>query len=110
MVTGREYRTIMARGYMFSKREMHKYRIRAVYNAVGDIAVMGDAYVNDFARRCTRVENGEVGVIEMNMRGDGLTKVVSVIVFGDLASWHMFALRNMDIYGGNKKDLASLLN
>ena len=99
----RDLRTIKARDYVLSQRQIRAYRIRGVFNAIGEVSTMDDSYIKDFAMRCFRPEHGEVAAIETgirNMQGGGRNplKVVSVIVFVDMWSWNMFAMKHSDVY------------
>ena len=91
----------MARNKVLTDQEMFSYRIRGVFNAIGDVEVMTDSYIQNYARRVHRPDYGEVAVIETALRDNGKGnpgQVVSVIVFVDIWSWHMYAMKNLDIY------------
>ena len=99
----KDLRTIKARDYLLTQRQVRAFRIKGVFNAVGEGESMTDDYIKDFAMRCFRPDIGEVAVIETGVRtltggtGNPL-KVVSVIVFADIWSWNMFAMKNGEIY------------
>ena len=127
----KEFRTIRARGYTFSKKEMVSYRILGVYNSVGEMGVMSNRYINDYTRRLFNPLKGEIAVIETSiktfpiegkfqdvvgkdgemrevpMRSNPL-KIVSVIVFADEVSWNLFAIQNREVYGD--EGIKTLLN
>lgn len=105
-------RTIKAQNKVFSAEQMEKYRIRGIYNSFGYIEDMGDKFIMDFARRSHRPERGEIAIIESGIKEkDGMMcKVVSVIVFEDIWSWQMFAIRFKGIYLKSIEDLYPILN
>lgn len=107
-------RTIQAQGKVFSIQEMREYRIRAIYNSIGGLEEMDDVYMQMFALGVHRPEEGEVAIIESSIRGvlgsSNPSKVVSVLVFRDLYSWHRYAIRFKDMYMKDKENLLSLLN
>jgi hypothetical protein len=118
----RDSRTVRARNYVFSKDELVSYRILGVYNSIGEIDIMNDAYVTRYANQVFRKDLGQVAAIETSiqtfpiegktqgvMGEDGVLrhipmrsnplKVVSVIVFEDEFSWNVFAMKNKGLYG-----------
>ncbi len=127
----KELRTIRARDYTFSKREMVSYRILGVYNSVGEMGIMSNRYINNYARGLFNPLKGEIAVIETSvktfpiagkfqdilgndgeihnipMRSNPL-KIVSVIVFADEVSWNLFAIQNRKVYGD--EGIMTLLN
>ena len=110
-------RTIRARGVVLSRDTMLKFRIRGIFNSVGETEVMTDEYIDDFASSVFRPEYGEIASVERSMKTiEGVTNplvVVSVIVFADIWSWHMFALHEIDIYlapGRSASGLETLVN
>ncbi len=127
----KELRTIRARDYTFSKKEMISYRILGVYNSVGEMRVMSNRYINEYASRVFNPLKGEIAVIETSiktfpiagkfqdilgsdgeirsvpMRSNPL-KIVSVIVFADEVSWNLFAIQNRKVYGD--EGIMTLLN
>ena len=113
MDTRRDFRTIKARGKVLTERQMRDYRIKGIYNATGEVEAMTDAYMQDFAIRCYRPEYGEIAVIETSLKDSGRgnpLQVVSVLVFADSASWHMYALKNPDTYLQKGHSLFTLVN
>lgn len=110
----KEFRTIMARDVILTRGEMEKYRIRGVYNAMGDLRVITGDYIRNFASSVFRADLGEVAIIETSLKHHELktpVQVISVLVFADIYSWHMFALKNWGLYSSAGNDhLITLLN
>jgi len=116
----RELRTIKARDVEFTKEQMRSFRIKGIFNAVGEIENMGDDYIRGFANSVFKPEFGEITVIETSIRTfsggkNNPLKIVSVIVFEDIWSWNMFAMKNQDTYVqkkhmGGYQGLEHLLN
>ena len=117
----RELRTVRTRDYVFSKSQMRSFRIKGIFNSIGEIDKMGEAFIESFAKSLYREEIGEIAVVETAIKGFPAPggsygekrelnplKVVSVIIFTDVWSWHMYGLKNLDIYGN--ESLLSLLN
>ena len=115
---GLSLRTIRTRGVVLSEDEMRRYRIRCVHNSVGDVDVMTDSHIGSFVRKSYDPGRGEVAVVETKsyhhniITGRVPLMVVSVIIFEDIFSWHMYALHNLDIYHriGKRNSLLTLLN
>lgn len=110
-----DFRTIEARGVVLSHREMVRYRIRGVYNAIGEAGYMTPEYIEDFANKVHRPFYGEVAIVETSLKDHGKGNplvVLSVIVFADVWSWNMFAMANQGIYyqEGKYGDIFPLLN
>lgn len=104
----RDMRTIKARDYELTPDEMIRYRIRGIFNSVGEVEKMDDEYIKNYALSVYRPEYGEVAVIESGIRQfsggkNNPLKVVSVIVFTDVWSWNMFAMKHPNIYMKNPK-------
>lgn len=112
----KELRTIKARDYVFTPGEMSRFRIRGVFNSVGEIERMGDEYIQTFSRSVVRADQGEIGVIEVSIKSmpdieiKNPLKVISVIVFVDIWSWQMYAMVNKDIYLHENHNLQPLMN
>lgn len=117
----KELRTVRTRDYVFSKEQMRSFRIKGVFNSIGEIDKMGDSFIESFAESLYRKEIGEIAVVETAIKGfpvsrdvydekrrENPLKIVSVIVFADVWSWQMYGLKNMDVYGN--ESLLSLLN
>lgn len=117
----RELRTIQTRDYVFSKEQIRSFRIKGIFNSIGEIDKMGEEFITKFAESLYRQEIGEIAVVETAIKsfpmpgdvyGEGKEmnplKIVSIIVFTDVWSWQMYALKNLDIYGN--ESLLSLLN
>lgn len=99
----RDMRTIKARDLVLSKDQMVRYRIRGIFNSIGEVEKMNDEYIRDYAMKVYRPEYGEIAVIESGIRQfsggkNNPLKVVSIIVFTDVWSWNMFAMKNPEIY------------
>ena len=112
----KELRTIKARDYVFTKEQMSSFRIRGVFNSIGEVDKMGDDYIDAFSSSVIRAEYGEIGVIEISIKSmpdievKNPLKVISVIVFADIWSWQLFALKNQNIYIHEGHNLHPLLN
>jgi len=85
---------------------MEMMRLKAVYNAAGESDFMGREYLENFFRE--NIRSGESGLMEI-CRKNKHTILVSILVFEDLWSRNIYALKNWEIYEGFP-DLISLLN
>lgn len=103
MVLDSEYfRTIKARGVVLTEEQMDHYRIRGIYNAAAEVEVVTAEYVQRFADSVHRPNLGEVAIVETSLKDTNVRnplQIISVIVFVDIYSWHMFAMKHWDIYG-----------
>jgi len=103
MVLDSEYfRTIKARGVVLSEEQMDHYRIRGIYNAAAEVETVNDHYIQDFANSVHRPSYGEIAVVETSLKDTGVRnplQIISVIVFVDIYSWHMFAMKHWKVYG-----------
>ncbi len=112
----KELRTIKARDYVFTPGDMLRFRIRGVFNSVGEIEKMDDEYIQAFARSVVRADQGEIGVIEVSIKSmpdieiKNPLKVISVVVFADIWSWQIFAMTHQDIYIHEDHNLQPLMN
>jgi hypothetical protein len=98
-------RTICTRGIKFTQDQMNNYRIRRIFNSVGD-----PEYLNDDSAQMM-LENfigrGEFCLLEAT--NDGKLYKISLITFEDIWSRNMFALVNLEYYSGFP-DLITLYN
>lgn len=99
-------RTVKTRDYVFTVEQMQSYRIKGVFNSIGEMESMTSEYIEKFALGVYRPQYGEVGVVETAIKEfsggkKNPLKIVSVIVFADIWSWNMFAIKHQDIYMGN---------
>jgi len=113
----KELRMIRARNYVLSVAEMRTYRIVGVFNSIGEVERMSNDYIKKFALGVHDGYRGEVAMIETSLqvfkadvekgeewRGEekgksNPLKVVSVIVFANVQSCQLFALKNIELYG-----------
>lgn len=92
--------TIRARGYIFTREEMKRFRIVGVYNSMTDADYMNERYVNEFIMGCYDPLKGEIAISEsaIHTTGRGLIRVLSVIVFADVPSMELYILANTGLY------------
>ena len=116
----KELRTIRARNYVLSVAEMRTYRIVGVFNSIGEVERMSNDYIKKFALGVHDGYRGEVAMIETSIQTfktnaeaveegeewkgkkkgkSNPLKVVSVIVFANVQSCQLFALKNFELYG-----------
>jgi hypothetical protein len=90
------HRTIITRGIIFSKEQMENFRIKRIYNSVGDPEYLND---NDADIMLTNsIERGEFCLLEAI--NDGKLYRISLLVFEDIWSRNVFALYNWPYYEG----------
>ena len=89
------FRTSKVRQTVYSPREMDKFKIRKIYNMVGDMDHMDSKVLQNFMIGCLRVGSSEVAILETAMVDRGIgnpLKVATVMIFGDRYMWYLFAL------------------
>ncbi|HDJ32763.1 MAG TPA: hypothetical protein ENF21_01510 [Bacteroidetes bacterium] len=95
MRTDDYFRTVRTRNITYSLSEMEAMRLKAVYNSVGEECLMTVDYLRVFFSEC--VGEGECGLLEL--RKEGVSQVVaSILVFEDVWSRNMYALRHWEVY------------
>jgi hypothetical protein len=101
-----ESRKIMTRGVILSNDQMENFRIKKIYNSIGDpeFLSMDDAeeMLMNFIKR------GEFCLMELASNDNNLA-IISLITFFDLWSRNVFALMNFEYYEGFP-DLITLYN
>jgi len=106
-------RTIKARNVVYTEEQMRSYRLKGIYNIVGSVESLTDDYIHEFCNRKCNLEKGEIGILETSMvryNGASPVMVVSALVFADIWSWHMYAMRFSDVYMQPGHELQSLMN
>ena len=99
------FRTIRTRGITLTQEQMDKFRIKKVYNSVGDPEYLNDN--NAYQMLMSFITGGEFCLLETV--NDGKLYKISLITFEDIWSRNVFALKNMDYYDGFI-DLITLYN
>lgn len=99
------FRTIGTRGIVFTEEEMQRLRIKRIYNSVSAIDY---ADANDTIELLSEaVARGEYCLVEAT--GDTKLFKTSLILFEDIWSRNVFAIRNWKYYQGFP-DLVTLYN
>ena len=99
------FRTIRTRGITLTQEQMDNFRIRRVFNSIGD-----PDYLNgDDAEQMlmNHIVSGDFCLLEV--AEDKKLFIISLITFEDIWSRNVFALKNMDYYYGFP-DLITLYN
>lgn len=90
------YRTICTRGVILSKDQMENFRIRKIFNSLGDSDFLNDVQAEEMLLNFNK--RGEFCLIEAT--NDGKVYKISLITFEDIWSRNMFALMNFEYYEG----------
>ena len=101
----KSYRTIRTRGITLTQEQMESLRIKRVFNSVGD-----PEYLNsDDAEQMlsNHIESGNYCLLEVAQTAK--LYFISIIIFEDIWSRNMFALKNFEYYAGFP-DLITLYN
>jgi len=101
-----EFRTVRTRDIIYSPDQMRIMRLRAVYNAAGDIDYMNREVMESIFKDSIR--SGESGLIEIKYKGKRLV-LLSILVFEDFWSRNIYALSHWEIYK-SFSELLSLQN
>ena len=99
------HRTICTRGITFTRDQMEVFRIKRIFNSVGDPDYLNDSdamqMLDNFINR------GEFCLLEA--ANDGKVYKISLLTFEDIWSRNLFALMNFEYYEGFP-DLITLYN
>ena len=113
----RSGRTVMTRDYEMDKDFMSRHRLNYVQNAAFSNDTSGNQQVGIFINDCYHagVKNGEVCIIDRctKVAGEHGQEIIlcSAMFFGDIYSWHVFAIRHYGwFWDVDKSGLATLLN
>lgn len=101
----KSYRTIRTRGITLTQEQMENLRIKRVFNSVGDPDYLNDEDAEQMLRN--HIESGNYCLLEAAHTGK--LYIISLIVFEDIWSRNMFALKNFEYYEGFP-DLITLYN
>lgn len=89
---------ILTRGIRYSESELRRRHIVAIYNASGDHDLMGEEFQKSITSRAAKITGSPWVLSESSLKGkEG--RIVSVLVFYDLASMVLYALEHKGIYG-----------
>lgn len=99
------FRTIMKRGIVFTKDQMNTFRIKEIYNSVGDPEYMNNSHAEEVLENFNK--RGEFCLLEAT--DNGKIYKMSLITFEDIWSRNVFALMNREYYDGFP-DLITLYN
>ena len=95
MPTDSLFRHLRTRNILYSDREMKLMRLKAVYNSTGDEEMLDLDYLQLFFEECVR--DNDWGLMEIQ-EGPGGTLVASVLVFADIWSRNLYAMRHWEVY------------
>jgi hypothetical protein len=101
----KNFRTIKTRGITLSEEQMENFRIRKIYNSVGDPEFLNDEQAEEMLD--SFIKRGEFCLLEAISEEKLYT--ISLITFEDLWSRNVFALMNWEYYIGFP-DLVTLYN
>lgn len=90
------FRTIKTRGITLTQEQMANFRIRRVFNSIGD----SDYLNSDDAEQMlmNHIVSGDFCLIEV--AEEERLFIISLIIFEDIWSRNVFALKNMNYYDG----------
>ncbi|MGC9472522.1 MAG: hypothetical protein ACP5D1_13400 [Bacteroidales bacterium] len=100
------FRTVRTRNITYTLREMEAMRLKAVYNSEGEEHLMSVNYLRIFFSECEG--EGEWGLLELRKAG-GNRVVASILVFEDIWSRNLYALRHWEVYDDTAQ-VVELLN
>lgn len=100
-----EFRKIRTRGVILSKRQMESYRIKQIFNSVGDPDFLNVEQAENMLNN--HIANGDFCLLEV--ASTDFLFIISLITFEDIWSRNVYALNNMDYYNGFP-DLLTLYN
>lgn len=98
-------RTIKTRGIILTQEQMDNFRIRRVFNSIGDPDYLNEDHAEQMLMN--HIVNGDFCLLEL--AEDKKLFIISLITFEDIWSRNVFALKNMDYYNGFP-DLITLYN
>ena len=101
-----EFRKIRTRGVILTKDQMANYRIKKIYNSIGDPEFLNSNEAEKMLLNFN--QRGEFCLMEVSTDRNNLY-IISIITFEDYWSRNVFALQNLDYYDGFP-DLISLYN
>ena len=99
------FRTINTRGITLTNDQMENFRIKKIYNSIGDLAYLNDADAEQMLDNLN--ERGEFCLLEAT--NDGKIYKISLLTFEDVWSRNIFALVHFEYYPGSP-DLITLYN
>ena len=99
------HRTIKTRGIALTKEQMDSFRIRRIFNSIGDPNFLNSNDAHEMLMN--QIVTGNYCLLEMSERNNLF--IISIITFEDIWSRNVFALKNMDYYYGFP-DLITLFN
>jgi hypothetical protein len=99
------FRTIGTRGITLSKDQMADFRIKNIFNSYGHIDYLNEN--NAELMLSNHKKNSSICLIETATKGNLF--IISLIIFEDIVSRNIFALKNIEYYDGFP-DLISLYN
>lgn len=99
------FRTISTRGVTLSKDQMENFRIKKIFNSMGDPEYLNDDDAEQMLENFNK--RGEFCLLEAV--DEGKVYIISLITFEDIWSRNVFALMNKEYYDGFP-DLIMLYN
>lgn len=99
------YRTIGTRGIILSQEQMDNFRIKRIYNSMGDPKFLNNNFAREMWINFNRV--GEYCLLEAINTAKLFS--ISVLTFEDIWSRNVFALFHFENYDGSS-DLVTLYN
>lgn len=101
----KNHRTIKTRGVILSQNQMDNFRMRRIYNYIGDSEFLNCNDAEEMLQN--HILRGDFCLLEMAK--EGKTCIISIITFEDIWSRNVYALKNFDYYCGFP-DLIPLYN
>lgn len=90
----KDYRTIRTRGITLTQDQMNNFRIRRVYNSIEEPEYLNNKSAKQFLMNYA--ESGQFCLLEVVRSAKRC--IISIIIFEDIWSRNLFALKNIDYY------------
>ena len=91
-----EYRKIYTRGVTLTEKQMEDFRIKQIFNSVGDFNVLNEEQAEILMKN--HIAKGNFCLLEMAKANT--LYIISIIIFEDIWSRNIYAIRNLDYYNG----------
>ena len=99
------FRTIKTRGIILTQEQMENFRIKRVFNSIGDPDYLNGDHAEQMLMN--HIVNGDFCLLEL--AEDKKLFIISLITFKDIWSRNVFALMNWEYYKGHP-DLSTIYN
>jgi len=100
-----EFRKIYTRGITLTKQQMNDFRIKQIFNSLGNPDFLNEEQAEVLLKN--HIANGDFCLLEV--AATDKLYIISLLIFEDIWSRNVYALKNMDYYNGFP-DLITLYN